>query len=161
MPLDLGKQFEQKVAQDLRQIPGVDAVRLPDQLTGRKNSKNLSDFIVYRYPSVYYLECKSIHGNTFNINSFTQYERLLGKSGIRGIHPCVIIWFVDHDRVIFFPIESVKKMKDEGLKSIHINTYNQYEHIDIPSKKKRVFMDSNYIPMFEYCKELDEKEVND
>lgn len=51
-------------------------------------------------------------------------------------------------------------MQLDGLKSIHINTYNQYEHIDIPSKKKRVFMDSDYRPMFEYCKKLDEeKEV--
>ena len=115
--------------------------------------------MVYKYPSVYYLECKSIHGNTFNINSFTQLERLYGKTGIRGVHPCVIIWFVDHDRVIFFPIESIKKMQSDGLKSIHINTYNQYEHIDIPSKKKRVFMDSDYRCMFEHCKKLDEKEV--
>ena len=132
-------------------------IRLPDQFNGRKNSSNISDFIVYKYPSVYYLEAKSRHGNVFSLSDFCQYERLLGKSGIRGVHPCVILWFTDHDKVIFFPIEAIKKMKEDGLKSINIKTYDQYDHIDIPSKKKRVFMDSDYRPMLEYCKKLDEE----
>ena len=46
-------------------------------------------------------------------------------------------------------------MKKDGLKSINIKTYETYEHIDIPSIKRRVFMDSDYTIMFEKFKEED------
>ena len=46
-------------------------------------------------------------------------------------------------------------MKEDGLKSINIKTYEQYPHIDIPSVKKRVFMDSDYSVIFDTLKELD------
>lgn len=64
------------------------------------------------------------------------------------------MWFIDYDKVICFPIESLEKMKQDGLKSINIKTYENYPHIDIPSIKKRVFMDSDYTILF---KELDKE----
>ena len=47
-------------------------------------------------------------------------------------------------------------MKEEGLKSINIKDYHKYEHIKIPSIKKRVFMDSDYKLLFDYYREEDE-----
>ena len=73
------------------------------------------------------------------------------------MHPLLVTWFVDHNKVLAFPITSVEQMENDGLKSIHIDTYMNYPHIDVPSVKKRVFMDSDYKCLLEYYKKLDEE----
>ena len=135
--------------------------RLKDHFDGRKGSYNISDFIAYQEGHLFILEAKSVHGKTFNIKSFSQYDRLR-EVKVKGAHPMVVIWFVDYDKVIAFPITSVEQMEKDGLKSIHIDTYMNYTHIDVPSVKKRIFMDSDYTCVLEYYKNLDkEKEVKE
>lgn len=107
------------------------------------------------------MEIKSIHGNTFPLTNLTQYEKLKAKIGIKGVRAGVTIWFVDKDRVIFVPIETIQQMKQEGVKSVNIRTIDNsdYDFINIPSVKKRVFMDSDYRVIFRntdyYDKEQD------
>lgn len=124
--------------------------RLPDQMSYYKGSGNPCDILCYVESHLFLIETKSIHGNTFNLN-FAQKEKLKSIN-VEGVHPLLVVWFVDHDKVIAFPINSVVKMEEDGLKSINIKTYDQYEHIDIPSKKKRVFMDSDYREVLEFFK---------
>ena len=131
--------------------------RLKDHFDGRKGSYNISDFIAFVDGNLFLIEAKSIHENYFNIKSFTQYERLK-EVKVNGAHPMVVIWFVIHNKVLAFPITSVEQMEKDGLKSIHIDTYMNYPHIEVPSVKKRVFMDSDYKCLLEYYKKLD-KEV--
>lgn len=155
MALNKGKQFEQKFKEDMLKIDGVSLDRLPDQWNGLKNSSNICDFVVYKFPSIFYIELKSHNGNTFPFANLRQYDKLLSKSGIKGVHPVVILWFIDYDAVYLFPIESIKKMKDDGNKSINIRTCEQYDHLLIPSIKRRVFLDSNYKEMFDYFYNID------
>ena len=145
-----GKQFEQKFAQDIRQIPGVSVDRLYDPVSGYRSISNISDYIVYKYPEIFYMEVKSIHGNTFPLTNLTQYEKLKSKIGIKGVRAGVTIWFCDRDRVVYVPVETIKRMREEGLKSVNIRTIDDtdYEFINIPSVKKRVFMDSDYRVLF-------------
>lgn len=145
-----GKQFEQKFLQDIRQIPGVSVDRLYDQVSGYRSISNISDYIVYKYPEIFYMEVKSVHGNTFPLTNLTQYEKLKAKIGIKGVRAGVTIWFVDRDRVIYVPIETIVQMKKEDVKSVNIRTIDDtaYEFISIPSVKKRVFMDSDYHVLF-------------
>jgi hypothetical protein len=53
---------------------------------------------------------------------------------------------IDLDKVVFLPVEEVKKMKDDNCKSFNIKMLEEkvYNIIEIPSVKKRVFMDSDY-----------------
>lgn len=148
--VNYGKAFEEKFKSDISKIDGVSVLRLPDQFNGYKNSSNISDFIVYKFPVIIYLELKCRYGNTFSINDLTQYDRLILEKGKKGVFPLVIVWFIDHDKVIAFPIETIEQMKKEGLKSINIKTYNNYDCLEIPSIRKRVFMDSDYRYLFEY-----------
>lgn len=148
-----GKQFEQKFKEDMLQIDGVDLLRLPDQFNGYKNSSNPCDFLVYKFPIKLYIELKCRYGNTFSLNDLSQYDKLLMRDSIKGVFPLAIIWFIDYDKVIAFPISSIKKMRDDGLKSINIKTYSKYEYFEIPSIKKRVFMDSDYKSLFQYLVE--------
>lgn len=153
-----GKQFEQKFAQDMRSVPGVSIDRIYDVTYGYKSISNVSDFVVYKYPEIFYMEVKSIHGNTFPLTNLTQYEKLKAKMGIKGVRAGVTIWYVDHSRVIYVPIGTIKRMREEGLKSVNIRTIDDtdYEFINIPSVKKRVFMDSDYRVLFRNTDYYDE-----
>ena len=147
MSLSKGKQFEVKFKEDFkRSIPNSTIDRLYDQISGRKSIRNICDFIGYAYPNIYYLECKSHLGNTFPLSNLSQYEKLATKVGIKGVRVGVVIWFIEHKKVIYVPISTVTKMLEYGEKSINITKIEKqgYRYIEIPSSEKRVFLDSNY-----------------
>lgn len=142
-----GKQFEQKFKYDwLNTVPNSTIDRLYDTTNGFKAISNISDFIGYSYPCIYYLECKSKVGNTFPLINLTQYDKLKLKVGIHGIRAGVIIWFIDHDKVVYVPISTITKLKEDDKKSINIKMLEEklYNIVEIPSIKKRVFLDSDY-----------------
>ena len=144
-----GKEFEEKFKIDfLRTIPNPSLDRLYDPVSGYKAISNISDFIGYSYPNIFYLECKSHLGNTWNFSYFTQYEKLKYKVGIPGVRAGVILWMIEHDVVVYLPTNTVTKMKADGLKSFNVklltNNPNNYKFIVVPSIKKRVYMDSDY-----------------
>ena len=161
MANNLGKKFELKVREDLRKIDGISSDRLVDAQNGFFGVRNVSDLIFYRFPFICYGEIKSHKGNTFPIENLTQYDKLLEKKGIKGVRAGVILWLIDHNHVIWIPIETFEKMKSDGLKSFNIKMLtknpNNYKFYDIPSTLRRVFMDTDYNKLFEYWeKEFEE-----
>lgn len=140
MSVNRGKQFENVIKESFEKCKDISVDRLHDQTTGYMGSSNICDFIVYRYPTIMYIECKSIHGNVWSLSNLSenQYRGLLKKSKIKGVVAGVIVWWVDRDVTTFFPIEYLKHIKDYGYKSIH---YENENGIKIPGKKKKVFFD--------------------
>lgn len=61
MGINRGKQFEQHLREQFKELNNVSIDRLYDITTGFKNQNNICDFIVYKYPNILYLECKAIH----------------------------------------------------------------------------------------------------
>lgn len=150
MALNYGKKFEKKFAYDFQKtVVGSTIDRLYDQVSGYKTICNISDFIGYIYPTIMYLECKSHQGNTFPFTALRQYDDLIKKMDIHGVRTGVVLWMIDHDKVVYIPIKSVKQMKEDGCKSFNIKMLDEkkYRIIEIPSVKKRVFMDSDYSVM--------------
>jgi methyl coenzyme M reductase beta subunit len=80
------------------------------------------------------------------LTNLTQYDKLKEKVGIKGVRVGVVLWLIDHDCVMYIPLSSIIKMKEDGKKSINIKMLDdgKYRIIKIPSEKKRVFLDSNY-----------------
>lgn len=146
MGLSRGKQFEKKFANDFLKIENSSLDRLYDVTSGYKSISQISDFIGYVYPNIFYLECKTHKGNTFPLANLTQYEKLLPKVGIKGVRVGMILWMIEHDVIVYIPISSIKKMKEDGKKSFNIKMLkeNTYRIIEIPSVKKRVFLDADY-----------------
>lgn len=147
MSYNYGKQFEKKFASDfLNTVPNSTLDRLYDPMGGYKFITNISDFIGFSQPSIYYLEIKSHAGNTFPFQNLKQYNKLIKKVNIPGVRAGVVLWFTNHDKVYYVPISTITKMKEDGKKSIHFEKSIQenYNIIVIPSKKKRVFLDSDY-----------------
>ena len=150
-----GKSFEQKIRQAFLKVPNVSVDRINDQTTHYKGSTNICDFIVYKKPYEYYIECKSVHGNKLSIHSIpklgkdgklhgfygnitdAQWEGLLEKSKINGVVAGVICWWVDKDVTRFLSIQDLQLARDFGDKSISFDE----PYLPIFGRKKRVFFD--------------------
>ena len=149
MGTNRGKQFEEVIKKSFLKLKNVSVDRIHDQTNGYAGSSNICDFIVYKYPYQYYIECKSVHGNTFPLSNLTdkQYKGLLNKSKIYGVCTGVLIWYIDRDVTVFVPISFIKWQKELGRKSIQYGLVSQckFENIENPivikGKKKRVFFD--------------------
>ena len=147
-----GKDFEKVIKEAFEKVPGVSIDRIHDQTNGFAGSANISDFIMYKYPYEYYIECKSVHGNTLPFSNITknQWEGLLEKSKIEGVFAGVICWWTQRDTTLFIPIQELQNLKDTGFKSIRYDTPNGYI-TDIKGTKKRVFFDYD---MEQFFKEI-------
>lgn len=146
-----GKAYEQKLKEDFSKLPGAYIYRVPDQLGGLKGQTGICDFIAYKFPKIFFIEAKTILGNTFPLTNFTQFDKLMSIPNIQGVHRGVMLWFQDHQRVLYVPLLTIAKMKQDGKKSVNIRTIDSdgYEYLNIPSVQKRVFLDSDYSVMME------------
>lgn len=124
-----GKDFEAQVQAGFEKIASVSIDRLPDPMAGYAGVKNICDFIVYKKPLQYYIECKSCYGNTFSIYSNdpkrkygnitnNQWEGLLEKSKIPGVKAGILLWFIDHDETYWLDIRLLNRWRNAGNKSI-------------------------------------------
>jgi len=145
MAQNRGKDFENVVREAFEKVPGVSIDRLHDQTTKFKGtSANICDFIVYREPYEYYIECKSINRGAFPFSNITdtQWNGLLQKSQIKGVFAGIIVWYIDKDATFFIPIQILNQDKSIGHKSMSCKSCYEYPSIvEITGKKKRVFYD--------------------
>lgn len=145
-----GKEFEKIFKKDfMHTFPNEFIFRLKDDTSGYKGSaKNPCDFIAHVGSTLFMLEVKCHYGNTFPFSALRQYNDLLEWGGLNNVERGVIIWMIDHDKVIYAPITTIQQMKADGLKSINvIKNLNTYNIIEFESKKKRVFLETNYIKL--------------
>jgi penicillin-binding protein-related factor A (putative recombinase) len=156
MPTNYGKAWEQKIKEDFTKVPNSTIDRIYDSVSGYKSISNISDFIGYVYPNIFYLEAKSCKGNTFPLTKLTQYEKLISKVGVPGVRAGVLLWFIDHDSVLYIPISTFTKLKEDNKKSVNIKMIEDgsYNIKVVPSTKKRVFLDCDYT----FLKELQDGE---
>lgn len=83
MSTNRGKDFENIVRSSISNL-GIDITRLYDSTSGYISIHTTCDFIAYKYPTIYYIECKSIDGNTLSIAALRQLEDLLEKKKYYG-----------------------------------------------------------------------------
>lgn len=150
MSTNRGKQFELKFREDFEKLPETSLDRLYDPVGGYSGIKNICDFIGYKYPNIFYIECKSSQGNTWSFTNFSQYDKMLPRVGIKGVRVGVVLWMVDHNQIVYIPVKTIQQMKTDGRKSFNIKDLkdDKYRLVVIPSIKKRVFMDSDYTVLF-------------
>lgn len=141
-----GKSFEEKFKEDWKKsFPNGTLDRLYDTMNGYRSITNISDFICYNYPNIYYIECKSHKGASLPFTNIRQYDKMKMKVGVKGVRSGIMLWLYEKDKVLYIPIATITNMKKDGKKSVGIRSIEEgYNIIEIPSKKKRVYMDSNY-----------------
>ena len=141
-----GKAFEEHFKEGWKKsFPDGDILRLYDNTSGYLGISNVSDFIGYSYPNMFYLECKAHKGASIPFDKISQYSKLLEKANIYGIRAGVILYLYEKYRVFYIPVTTIKQMKEDGKKSVGLKAVEEgYKIIEIPSIKKRVFMDSDF-----------------
>lgn len=147
MGVNRGKQWEKRFETDWRRsFPKGAVIRLPDQQSGLKGSRNICDYICFDGSHLFLNECKAITGNTFPIGNFTQLNTLLQYADCPGIRAGVVIWYVDHSRVVYVPVACFNQLVLDGLKSVNINKtdFSKYNIVEIPVRKLRVFVEGDY-----------------
>lgn len=142
-----GKKFEDRFKQDwLETVSDSVCYRLYDTTNGFKSIANVADFITYKYPNMFMIDCKSTDSNTLNFADIRQYSKMLEYKGISGLYVGIIWWSVKNDKVIWIPIETLEKIKKEDKKSYNIKMLNDpnYYSFEIKSTKLRAFMKTDY-----------------
>ena len=129
--------------------------RLYDVTMGYSGISGVSDFICYKFPIIFLIDCKSHSGNTVSFSDFSQYDKMLEYKDVTGLVAGTMIWFADHDKEVWVPIQTWEQIKNEGKKSFNIKRLNDssYECFELPSKKKRVFLETDYMYLINYYKE--------
>ena len=74
---------------------------------------------------------------------------------VKDVQPYIIVWFRSHDRVIACPASEALRIKADGNKSISLKMLDDklYNIIEIPSKKLRTFLESDYTVLIDEVKE--------
>lgn len=152
-----GKDFERQVKTSFEKIEGVSIDRLKDSMSGYMGDNTISDFIVYKKPYEFYIECKAVHGNTLNFKSDirpNQWQGLLEKSIINGVYAGFMVWFIDHDITVYVGVSVMANMRASGLKSLNIKDLDYIENIQSPQlikiegRKKRILYDYDMSSFF-------------
>lgn len=147
-----GKKFENVIRESFMKVPNTSVVRLPDPVMGYLGYRNICDFIVYKYPYQYFIECKSVHGNTLPLKNITdnQWKGLAEMSKIYGVRAGVICWYIDKDETVYYPIIYLLYLKSTGAKSCHCGIWDEsLGCFKLQGKKKRVFFDYSMQQFFE------------
>ena len=86
----------------------------------------------------------------------SQYDKLITKGNIPGVRSGVVLWFTEKEKVVYVPINTFKKLKEDDAKSFNIKYLDtgEYTCIEIPSKKKVTFLESDYSIL---CKPTEEE----
>lgn len=154
MSQNRGKQFEKVISSSFLSQSDTAVVRLQDTMNGYLGSANICDLVVYNAPNIYFVECKTIHGNTFPLTNISshQWQGLLEVASVHGAIAGVVCWWVNKDVTMFMPIKTLHKLKLQGKKSIRFDMSNK-DFLHIQGKKKRVFFDYDMNKFFKQAKE--------
>ena len=141
-----GKQFEARFREDFKKsFPGSFIMRLADSTSGYYGaSRNPCDFICLVDGALHLVEVKCHYGNTFPLSCLRQYDLLDAYSKCDGVKAEVVIWFIDHEKVVLSPIESLRRIKEAGGKSVNARDFAGWGISEVPSKKLRTFLTSDY-----------------
>lgn len=156
MGINRGKQFETVVKDCFQKIDNLTIYRLYDTTNGFSGVANISDFIIYQKPVMLFLECKSVHGKSFPLSNLTdtQYSGMLHHAETNGVKCGVLIWFIDIDKTYYINIQEIKRIKEQGKKSISEKDLLNDLCVSflIKGNKKRVFFDYDFVPLMDYLK---------
>lgn len=146
-----GKDFEQVVKDAFEKVPGAVVYRIPDQQNYKVGSKNPCDFLLYRKPLMYAIECKATNKPLLPFSNITEFQwtHLLRMSKETGVVAGILCWWVNEDITKFIPIQTLEVLKENGAKSIRYNA-DDFDIYELKGKKKRVFFEYDMLDFFNH-----------
>ena len=114
-------------------------------MTGFWGSTNICDFILYKFPYMYYLESKATWEDRFNFSMLTekQHDGLLEKSKIEGVFSYVVVLFATYKRAFLIDIKDIKKLEEKDKHSLNIKKIDKWgipykEIMTVPNSRKQL-----------------------
>lgn len=149
MAVNRGKQFEDLFRQGIEELDNISLDRFPDPMAGFLGVRNICDFGLYKCPFQYYIECKTLTGNTLNYKSAiteNQWQGLQDKSKLQGVNAGVLVWYMSWDITVFVNIKDLTEHRAGGAKSLNIKDLHQdkVSYVELEGRKKKVFFDYNF-----------------
>ena len=150
MAINRGKQFEKVIQAGFKQLPYVAIDRINDATGGYMGIKSYCDYIIYRRPYAYYIECKAISGNTLNFQSHiseTQWNGLYTRSLVDGAIAGILVWFTEHDKTYFVDIRVLHELRDRNYRSLNIKDlpFKGLKTLELRGVKKRVLFNYHLV----------------
>ena len=135
-----GKKAEERIKQWLNKPElGYSFDRIPDQMTGfYMVSRNICDFVCYRYPYNHYIESKATVHDRFEFSQLTDTQRngLRLKSEIKGCFGLVIVLFVEYQRAFIFNIKDIADINPDVDDKADNKTYLKVKSVNIKKVDK-------------------------
>lgn len=117
MTKTIGKKAEDKIKEWLdRPQDGYSFDRIPDQMSGLYIvSRNICDFVCYKYPNIYYIESKETEKDRFDFSQLSDRQRngLYLKSTIDGVYGLVILLFTTYQRAFVLNIKDIAEINPD------------------------------------------------
>lgn len=138
MAENLGKEWEGIVQEWLEQH-NICFDRIPDQMSGKKGSKNVCDYDAYIFPHMYYIECKECASTSFNmLQNITEYQwvNMLKKDVVPGVRAGYVIWMSAAQRAFWVSPLALELCYTAGKKSVNIDDL-EFSGIELKMYQKR------------------------
>lgn len=139
-----GKDFEIQIRDAFKRVPNTFVCRLKDSQSMYRGDENPCDFVFYRNPKLYLIECKTTYGHTLNWSNIrdNQWNSLLSVCDVPGIVAGYMIWFISDDLTIYISSKELLKHREMGFKSLSATKdLDSLKHVVIDGKKRRVLFD--------------------
>lgn len=140
----LGKLAEQKIREWLnRPDDGYSFDRIPDNMSGfYQVSRNICDFVCYKYPNCYYIESKATEKDRFDFSVIPEHQLngLAEKSKIFGCYGWFIILFATYKRAVKVNAVDIKNCNQKSLNILKIQKWDiPYKELQtVPNNRKKL-----------------------
>lgn len=151
-----GKDFEGIIKEAFLSVKETVVERLPDPTNGYLGVRNKSDFLMYHFPYMYYIECKSVQSHRLPVTNVTFNQRtgMLEEVKKFGVVAGIICWFIPEDKTYFIPIQEFERLRLAGEKSINLRKGHAENCIEIYGRKKRVYFDYDIVGFLTQMQEM-------
>jgi len=144
-----GKQFETDFRQSVVEA-GINLDRFYDVTTGYLGIRTVCDFLVYRMPTLFYFELKSVQEPRFPFANVTdyQYTELSKKAQYEGVYAGILIQFRLEEgwKGRYLDVRDMEAYKQDGQKSLSVH---DDWGIDVSLRPRRTRCSPDIVPLLD------------
>lgn len=132
-----GKMFEEDFFEGAKDFEkDAFTVRLYDTTNGFRGVANPCDYIAATEYGTVFLELKTTIETSLSFNNITenQWFQLSRAERCKFSLAGILVYFQKHEKIIWYPISTLKEIKKSGVKSVNPNFIEGYE---VAYKKRR------------------------
>lgn len=143
--MSIAKNFEKLFYEQANSLKDVFVYRLYDTMFVQ--ASNIADFLGYKKPYMYVIECKTCATKSMPIKNISEHQitDALDAEVNKGIKSYIVIWFYEHDICKVFKTKYINSLVKKGKKSVSSDD----EHgILIPGIKRKKYFDWDWSVLF-------------